>query len=1474
MSVPPEFNTEFEPFESDDVDVLAAQSPLQFLDFPGSETDGLVAFDPPSNAKGILSPADFSISSPAAISPGSANDSFQDSCSDSASEKRAASSASSKTPPSAGDLTMTDGPIVKPEWPIDALIQDDDPYHFQLFGEGTINPSTLDQTSGFNDKLMENDFDFESASSSPSPFNAAKTESPQMSSTNATTPAQAQAPAQVPPAGPATRAVPPTAILQPNNRKTAVPVSKQKRHQKAHSQYSLSQSMNGLTTNSSREVSPLSNLMPSQESSPQAVFNKSPSPITNMDFMNGQPLGSNPGMWPQGLDMAAVMPMPPQIGRQMPHPNSHDMSSLGGMGHYPMFHQFPMGLPDRFQLFIHPTPFKSRVETQIPIKMSLFPLPRGVKRLHLPSYTISKPKLLARPTPELCPDMLELSTMLVCTSAMSNADNKKRALKKAAEATYSSPMPMEEGNEDDENMPQNGGEVRICAGCITRERKRAARKKIKKVEEEELWSKDENRRVIVFNTLEIKEWQPATTTLTESAVTARPEPNIPPGSYQVECPMRIACYCRHQSEKMGFQVIFTIKDFQGNVMAQDMSSSIMITDDHKTHSPPNLPGQTSSTSENNVATTPAPSSVSMGSTTSFAPTQPNVETCQAKQNPTSPYTPVSIHGPSNPSTVTPTPRNLSRPASPGATSGPSAKKRKASGSMKLPTSLAMTPRNAPPPISMPQQPRQPQAVDQTSPFTPSMPSFPMTDSMFPGNGGMQPFATGPPTPNSNSNEHILFANANRSSSMDNMAMPQLYSAPTSAHPSRAPSPNGLRNSTGSSNQAQLGQSIANGIFPMPMSFNPGRAPVIHKIIPNEGPKSGGIEVTILGSGFSQGLEVMFGDQRATTTTFWGETSLVCLLPPSTIAGTVYVTFKQQMAAAQAFPTMTKQQPIFKYIDDDEQQLIRSALAVLGQKMTGKMEDARELARRILGDGNSWGASGGSGSAPSQSGGGGFSTLSFSTATETQLLKVLELIDLDDSTHKCRLNLRRTTGQTMLHLACALGLHRLVAGLISRGANPDSRDKGGFTPMHLAAMNSHLEIVRRLVSAGGDPTMRSLSGLTPANMAPCKMARSIRKIERFARSRRGGSLHSRANSATSLRSLWEGPSASSSSPTDYSDEPGSDTDSQESPEYSSHYNSSSEAEDMDDGQILGLRRRSVHTRSGSQVAPHPSRPKTSGAGNDELGLPSPSATMAAWKEQMATQLQQFQQAVAGPFQSIAQFPNLPVFPTLQDYQVYLASLQGMRRLAGLMPNIVRPGSSPNEHPSNPADGKWWDSLFPSPAPPAYEDLYPRADLDKKQASAAQAAAEAEADLKCSDLYDDEAEEFLSDSSYSLSPSEASTPQVEKRQLPALLQIGRRHAITQEQRENLQQLHSEKLVRCSNDRKLFFIWIPMLLIVICAFLHSAFPSIFHVPTSYLASHFKDTGLEQVRNRAGAVCQNAMNDLVETIAPHGARQIAQDL
>jgi len=105
--------------------------------------------------------------------------SYQDSSSDSSGYKRKSSSDSSRSALTGKDIMMADTDMS--DWKVDEMMTGGDGPHFGGF-DGTINPSSMNNAFGFNDKAMENDFDFDSAASSPSPFGAGPVdmESPEM----------------------------------------------------------------------------------------------------------------------------------------------------------------------------------------------------------------------------------------------------------------------------------------------------------------------------------------------------------------------------------------------------------------------------------------------------------------------------------------------------------------------------------------------------------------------------------------------------------------------------------------------------------------------------------------------------------------------------------------------------------------------------------------------------------------------------------------------------------------------------------------------------------------------------------------------------------------------------------------------------------------------------------------------------------------------------------------------------------------------------------------------------------------------------------------------------------------------------------------------------------------------------------------------------------------------------------------------
>ena len=86
------------------------------------------------------------------------------------------------------------------------------------------------------------------------------------------------------------------------------------------------------------------------------------------------------------------------------------------------------------------------------------------------------------------------------------------------------------------------------------------------------------------------------------------------------------------------------------------------------------------------------------------------------------------------------------------------------------------------------------------------------------------------------------------------------------------------------------------------------------------------------------------------------------------------------------------------------------------------------------------------------------------------------------------------------------------------------------------------------------------------------------------------------------------------------------------------------------------------------------------------------------------------------------------------------------------------------------------------------------MDTKRASATQAAADAVADEKCADLFDQVETE-----------TEASTSTRKQSVVLDTVRIGQKHVITRELQDQLRLAHAEKVKKLSRDRNLFFVWV---------------------------------------------------------------------
>ena len=179
-----------------------------------------------------------------------------------------------------------------------------------------------------------------------------------------------------------------------------------------------------------------------------------------------------------------------------------------------------------------------------------------------------------------------------------------------------------------------------------------------------------------------------------------------------------------------------------------------------------------------------------------------------------------------------------------------------------------------------------------------------------------------------------------------------------------------------------------------------------------------------------------------------------------------------------------------------------ALQVVGLKMTGKIEDAKNVAMRIVGN------AGGDG--PDVQGGNNndsmmqlapLSTtrdlrpLLFARAGENDnfenlIVDFLSIVDapLDNfaphsiSTLDAISHPSASGQQTLLHFASFLGFSSLTSFLVKHGADLDARDRNGFTPLHFAGISGSSSCASILVEAGADLAIVNMLGKTPTEIA--------------------------------------------------------------------------------------------------------------------------------------------------------------------------------------------------------------------------------------------------------------------------------------------------------------------------------------------------------------------------------------------------------
>lgn len=191
--------------------------------------------------------------------------------------------------------------------------------------------------------------------------------------------------------------------------------------------------------------------------------------------------------------------------------------------------------PYKYHLHLGELPDRSRVETQIKCNLFLTPYPEE-NLLHLPADTIARPRFQLREDFRPHPQCLNLEVDVVVPN-----------------------KPLEP--------------VLMCPKCISREKKRAFRKKTLDENEEHHWNEKRARRIVIFNCRELMVFPlPKRMKL--------PTGEIVEGR-EIELPLRLACYCRHHIAKEGYKLVFTLRDWKNNIVGRTVSDTIFITDNHK-----------------------------------------------------------------------------------------------------------------------------------------------------------------------------------------------------------------------------------------------------------------------------------------------------------------------------------------------------------------------------------------------------------------------------------------------------------------------------------------------------------------------------------------------------------------------------------------------------------------------------------------------------------------------------------------------------------------------------------------------------------------------------------------------------------------------------------------------------------------------------------------------------------------------------
>ncbi|KIK92137.1 hypothetical protein PAXRUDRAFT_34656 [Paxillus rubicundulus Ve08.2h10] len=597
-----------------------------------------------------------------------------------------------------------------------------------------------------------------------------------------------------------------------------------------------------------------------------------------------------------------------------------------------------------------------------------------------------------------------------------------------------------------------------CGSCRNREAKRVARKlaaRIRPVRSDSDTLEDGSERtrsivedttsIIQFNCPEVLDFS------TGSAV----------------LPVRITCYCRHHREKVGFHIHFTVMDHNGRVVGTGITPPIMITDDHK-------------------------STVKSGAVLFNSPIDAEAECSRLPADNGAPSKRMSGHGKGQP-------KKRAKPYDSTSRTNQARFARETSvaslsSSVNSPSMQPSTvPNTRSPTPSHPSQSSASVRVTHDPAPIPLLPTFVVdaesTPPPFNSNGPLDPALSG-------ISSAAIFSPPNGIPTVSTEQM-------------RSPSDTHSCLVTGQAPQPSQLLSTLVSPQPMPfMFFNPGSPPPItslpipkiHRLIPASGPTHGGIEVTILGENFHPAIQLncVFGGVLASSTQRWSDNTLLCVLPPRSVPGVVAVWF-------EGFDNTknTSLPSLFTYTDESDRALMELALQVVGLKMTGKIEDAKNVALRIVG-------TTGIEDSPSSTTADIMQVASSSYDDirpllflrsgqrdnyEAAVVKFLTLVDISvkrQSNIPLEVAVSHTTpsGHTLLHLAVYLKFASLTRFLIAHDIDLDARDRNGYTALHCAALAQSRVCAKLLVDAGADLEIVDALGKTAQDIAPADFFEGI------------------------------------------------------------------------------------------------------------------------------------------------------------------------------------------------------------------------------------------------------------------------------------------------------------------------------------------------------------------------------------------------